>query len=473
MRYCLLLCSGLWLLGCTEPVVGPGQSGEDGGDDALTGGPSDQDDSIASDDGTGSESGDGSESGSGSETGSGTDAPPGAGEQYWLSRFATNLVAVDSDGDHILVLTAEFPGGSVLRLDAADGALVDAFALEHTPSDFAVLDDGQIAVTGTVESDAWLGWFDAEGQLLHAATFDGPEADWDTGDTLDARDGALFLLARETVDSESTLDAAIRTVRRFDGYEETWRVAVGEPGSHGVLSTAFAATSNGGFAAAGRKFPGNNESEVIVHRYDGDGALLGERAFPGSDGFEDFTPLALAAGPDDRLALSGHANWAYDFDKGFIGHDAALLLLDADGAPIREIAVPAERARAAAIDHDLGHAAYNDVVIDGSGDIIVVGETTDSVIHDDASQFDFELRQLVLTKYSGDGDELWTQSYDAELTPLGAPEPSPFLQNIIVPDPVGTYGAALALTATDELVVGGGQRMIANEPVAFAALHEN
>ena len=148
-------------------------------------------------------------------------------------------------------------------------------------------------------------------------------------------------------------------------------------------------------------FPGFTHKEAyraaFVRKYDGDGNELWTRQF--STGGRD-TATDVVAGSGEGVCIVGETNGAFPGQDNLGGEDAFVRKYNSEGNELWTRQFGTSEADEA-----------NDVALDGSANVYVVGET-DEALPDQTYVGGFG--DAFVRKYDGDGAELWTRQFGTE-----------------------------------------------------------
>ena len=138
-------------------------------------------------------------------------------------------------------------------------------------------------------------------------------------------------------------------------------------------------------------------SDAFVRKYDGDGNELWTRQF-GTGGRDTATDVVASSG--EGVYIVGKTNGAFPGQDNLGGEDAFVRKYNSEGNELWTRQFGTSEADEA-----------NDVALDGSANVYVVGET-DEVLPDQTYVGGFG--DAFVRKYDGDGAELWTRQFGTE-----------------------------------------------------------
>lgn len=337
----------------------------------------------------------------------------GAVTQAWVRRYSNVVsnshdfaaaVLRDSAGNIIVAAYTDdgFEGRDLLlfKYSGTNGSLLwqQRYESVHVIAGAAMDPLGNVAVVGYSHNGEDYDYFTAkyseDGALLWTRKYDGPSDDQALAVACDAS-GNVVVTGGSSQDEWVNDDDGLT---RHDYYTAKYAAADGAilwerryngPGNGRDLAQAVVIDASNNVVVTGASFGGTNDMDYYTAKYASvDGALLWEQRYDGPSGGEDKAQaVALDAGGNVVVAgFSRSSGW--DHDAHTIKYAAT------NGAFLweRRYDGPAQR-------NDAAQA----VAVDGSGNVLVTGYSTDSLFYQDA----------YTAKYAAaDGALLWERLYD-------------------------------------------------------------
>jgi hypothetical protein len=290
----------------------------------------------------------------------------------YCSRFDYATVKYGADGNQLWV--ARYSGSAdgvneatAIALDGAGNVYVTGYSYGiGTLSDYA-----------TVK-------YDADGNELWVARYDGPASSYDIALAI-ALDGAGNVYVTGGSRGVGT-DYDYATVKYDADGNELWVARYNGPGNSSDQASAIALDASGNVYVTGESTGVGRAYDYATVKYDADGNELWVARYHGPVNFDDVA-TAIAIGPAGNVYVTGSS-----FGVG-TGYDYATVKYDADGNQLW-----VARYNGPGNQNDLAYA----IALDAAGNVHVTGGT-----------FSFETDSDYATvKYDADGNELWAARYN-------------------------------------------------------------